>query len=76
MPKPRTRSSKSAAGGDDSEEEDNPRPRAPKIPADVEFKPDQELTWSKKLGIAMRVIMDDRKVHLILWLQEVSHFVV
>jgi replication fork protection complex subunit Tof1/Swi1 len=47
-------------------------PQVPKIPADLEFKPDKEFTWSQKLGVAMRCLMDDRKVHLIMWLVEVG----
>lgn len=47
--------------------------QAPKIPADLEFKPDKEFTWSQKLGIAIRCLMDDRKVHWVMWLVEVRH---
>jgi replication fork protection complex subunit Tof1/Swi1 len=44
---------------------------AAKIPAEVEFKPDRKLSWSEQMGVAIRCLLDDGKMHLITWLLEV-----
>lgn len=42
------------------------------MPADLEFIPDKQLSWSQQVGIAIRCLMDDRKAHLLMWLIDVS----
>lgn len=45
-----------------------------KIPADLEFKRDNQLSWSQQVGTAILQLMEDQSVSHVTWLIEVRTF--
>lgn len=74
FPKPRSSRARRLIDAD-SDDDDLPTrdSRIPRIPADVEIKPDRSLSWSEQLGVALRCLLDDDKMAVVTWLVEVSH---
>lgn len=75
FPKPRSSRARRLLDAD-TDDDDLPTrdSHLPRIPADVEIKPDRSLSWSEQLGVALRCLLDDDKMAHVTWLVEVSHF--